>query len=265
MGFKIKLLLAFIFDKLRISDFLLKKLGRKLKNKYIRVVNYHDTKREELGNFKKQIECFKNIYKNISYGEFEKFLMTGELIGNKPGIMLTFDDGLAGNYDYAYKILQKDGMTGYFMVSSDLIGTPGYMTYQQLKEIQSQGHVIGDHTSTHHRMELKDTKEDLEYEILQSKKCLEEKLESTIEIFCWCGGEEQHYTKRAADMVKASGYKYGFMTNSFPITPTNDFFHIQRTNIEANWPMYLVKFQICGLMDWKFKRKRERIDKFLKK
>lgn len=263
MGFKIKLLLAFIFDKLRISNFLFRKLGRKLKNKYIRVVNYHDTKLEESNNLKKQIEYFKSIYKNISYNEFEKFIMTGELEGDKPGIMLTFDDGLAGNYDCAYGILHEYGMTGYFMVSSDLIDTPGYMTYQQLKEIQNQGHIIGDHTSTHHRMELKDTKGDLEYEILQSKKCLEEKLESTIDIFCWCGGEESHYTKKAADMVKASGYRYGFMTNSFPVVKNNNPFHIQRINVEDSWPIYLVKFQICGFMDWKFRKKRKRIDDLL--
>lgn len=74
MRFKIKLILAFVFDTLGISNFLLKKTGKKLENKYIRVINYHDIKPESLDKFKKQIEFFKQIYENVSYNKFEKFL-----------------------------------------------------------------------------------------------------------------------------------------------------------------------------------------------
>ncbi|MDE5977654.1 MAG: polysaccharide deacetylase family protein [Turicibacter sp.] len=264
MRFRIKLLLAYICDKFGISDLLFNRLGKRLKNRYIRIINYHNTTIENLENFKRQVEFFKRFYKNVSYDEFERFLTSGELTGDMPGIMLTFDDGLIGNYTCAYKVLQEYGMTGYFMVSSELVGSRRYMTYSQLRELKDVGHIIGGHTSTHHRMNLEDTKETLEYEILQSKKVLEKEVGTDINIFCWCGGEESHYTKAAADMIKSSGYIYGFMTNSFPVTKNNDSFQIQRTNVEENWPIYLVKFQVCGFMDWRFRKKRKRVNDLLR-
>jgi peptidoglycan/xylan/chitin deacetylase (PgdA/CDA1 family) len=266
MGFKVKIFLAYIFDKIGISKFLLWRLGRKLENKYIRVINYHNTKIEDADNFRKQISYLKSMFDNISYDEFKEFIDCGKLPGSRPGIMLTFDDGLSGNYDCAYPILQTYEMTGYFMVSSDLIGKNGYMTYPQLRKIKENGHVIGCHTSTHHRMNLDDTEELLNYEIVQSKKKLEENLDGEVEIFCWCGGEEVHYTKNASDMIKAGGYKYSFMTNSFPVIfkgGGSECTKIQRINVESNWPIYLLKFQICGFMDWKLKRKRKRVNDLL--
>ena len=62
-------------------------------------------------------------------------------------------------------------------------------------------------------------------------------------------------------MIKKAGYKYGFMTNSYPLTSDPDRYHIQRINVEDDWPVYLLKFQISGIMDWKFKRKRMRVNK----
>jgi hypothetical protein len=40
--------------------------------------------------------------------------------------------------------------------------------------------------------------------------------------------------------------------------------HIQRINVEDNWPIYLVKLQVCGFMDKRFEAKRNRVDSKLK-
>lgn len=177
--------------------------------------------------------------------------------------MLTFDDGIANNYYVAKPLLEEYGFTGYFMCSSDLIGTEGYMSYDQLKDLISNGHIITDHSATHHRMNEDDTEQLLDYEIRESKDKLENELHIPIEIYTWCGGEENHYTKKAYKKIIESGYKYGFMTNSKPVVKGDNPFNIQRINVEAGWPLYLLKFQISGMMDRRFKAKRIRVDKKL--
>lgn len=263
MGFKIKMIIAWIFDLLGISEILLDKLCQKYDNQYIRIVNYHDTSKAFAYNFEKQLKWYTDFFSNISYEEFNAFMSGKKMEKKRPGLMITFDDGYKGNYDVAFPLLEKYGFTGYFMCSSDLVNTDGYMTYKNLSEIVEKGHVIGDHTATHHRMLETDSEELLKYEIMNSKKNLELGSRSKVDIFCWCGGEEEHYTRRAQEMINRSGYKYGFMTNSEPITHETNLMQLQRTNIEDSWTISLVKLQICGFMDKRFEKKRNRVNKKL--
>ena len=82
-----------------------------------------------------------------------------------------------------------------------------------------------------------------------------------VEIFCWCGGEENTYTSEAQKMIKDAGYCYGFMTNSLPVFMDTEKFQIQRSNVEDTWGISLLKFQISGFMDYRFKAKRQRVNK----
>lgn len=241
-----------------ISNLLLKYLNKKTGCDYIRVINYHHVSDSDL--FRKQIKWYKKNFANTDYKQFEDFFCNDGHDLSVPGIVLTFDDGFVDNYTKGVRVLNEEKMTGWFMVSSDLVGKEDYMSWEQLKEMLQYGHVIGDHTATHHRMESKDTDSTLEYEIVQSKRMLEQNLSSEVSIFCWCGGEEQHYTKKAQSYIEKAGFKYSFMTNSDPVLRYTDKLHIQRTNIEDNWPLPLVVFQLCGFMDLKYKRKRERVN-----
>lgn len=261
MGFKIKKIIAWIMNLFLISDLLIAIERRRYRSQYIRVINYHDTQDDRI---LKHIRWLKKHYSNVTYDEFKAFMSGKPLAGHKPGIMLTFDDGLEGNYRTAMSVLNEEKMTGYFMVSSDLIGGKGYMSEAQIKELIKRGHVLGCHTATHHRMDKTDSERTLEYEIRGSKEKLEKMFGIPVEIFCWCGGEEHTYTQEAEKVIEQSGYRYGFMTNSFPVTRETDSFHIQRINVEDSWTIGLMKFQICGLMDKKFQKKRERVNELTK-
>ena len=260
MGFWIKVILAWLLNMFGITDLLLHKLNQKYENQYIRIVNYHNTRIENIHVFERQLRWYKKYFDNMDYRSFENFLQNGRLSAKRPGIMLTFDDGLKGNYEVAKGLLKEYGFTGYFMCSSELIGTGGYMTEIELKELIEDGNVIGSHTATHHRMCETDDIQMLDYEIREAKLSLQDKLEiDNIEIFCWCGGEEEHYTRAAFDKIIESGYKYAFMTNSAPVFWGDDHYMIQRINVEDNWPVFLMKFQISGIMDKRMEKKRRRI------
>jgi hypothetical protein len=119
---------------------------------------------------------------------------------------------------------------------------------------------MGSHTQTHCRLSPDVSKEVLVAEIHGSKKILEETLGHEIHSFCWVGGEEFTYSKQASELVK-NAYKFGFMTNSDAIRPGTNPLQLQRTNIEAENPLSLVRFQLSGAMDIAYTPKRRRVNR----
>ncbi len=252
----VKMIIAWIYAVLGIT-------GRRFRRTYsdpnvIRIVNYHRTPANELKTFAKQLRWYRKVFVNIDYEQFEKF-MNGELTLEKPGVILTFDDGLLNNYEQALPLLERYGFTGWFMVSAGNADGVEYMTYENMQDLLRRGHVIGCHTFTHHRMDEADTEEILEKEITEAGMLLEDMLGKKTDIFCWCGGEENTYTAKAEEKIEQS-YKYGFMTNSDLVHPDTDRYHLQRTNVEARWPLSLAQFQLAGFMDDMYKEKRERVN-----
>ena len=270
LGFTIKKILAVFFEVTGLNSLMLSLLNRKYGNNYIRIVNYHSVPEKYHSQFEGQILWFLKHFECCDKEKLVRFL-SGELrFSEKPGVIFTFDDGFLDNYTVVYPVLKKLGAVGMFMVSPDLIGKShagtqnmDYMSASQIRELAKEHHEICSHTSSHHRMNSSDTSEVLKYEIVRSREEIETFLAQKIDIFCWCGGEEDTYTPEAASLIRQH-YRYGMMTNSFPITPDTDPYQLDRSNIEASWPMPLVKFQITGFLDWKLKTKRERVHQLTK-
>lgn len=256
----IKIFVSRVLDILGILNLLNSFILRKRNT--IRVINYHRTPINEIKTFENQLKYYKNHYVNVNY-EFFKEFKNGKVTLPKQGLIITFDDGLLDNYIYALPLLEKYGFTGYFLVSTGKIGKEKYMDYNQLKDLINRNHVVGCHTYTHHRMNENDKKEILDFEIVQSKEEIEKNINKPVDIFCWCGGEEDTYTINAQKYIEKN-YKYSFMTNSELLNVDTNNYFIQRTNIEARWPISLVKFQLSGIMDYLYKGKRERVNRLLR-
>jgi len=110
----------------------------------------------------------KNNYKTIGSLELYNLLKKGGNPSQKT-IMLTFDDGTYGQYQYAFPILKKYGLTGTFYVISNRssIGKTSI-----LKEMAQAGMEIASHSATHPNfVNLKDL-DQLTYEIYSSKSML---------------------------------------------------------------------------------------------
>jgi peptidoglycan/xylan/chitin deacetylase (PgdA/CDA1 family) len=67
------------------------------------------------------------------------------------GVLLTFDDGQVSNHHHATRILAQRGLQAVFFVTSDFIGggRPHFCSWEQLREMDGQGMVIGSHGRTH--------------------------------------------------------------------------------------------------------------------
>ncbi len=64
-------------------------------------------------------------------------------------VAITFDDGDAGVYDYALSVLVARGMTATFFITTSWVGTPGFVSWNQLREMKAAGMSIQSHTHSH--------------------------------------------------------------------------------------------------------------------
>ena len=64
-------------------------------------------------------------------------------------VVFTFDDGGVSFFTKAAPILEKYGFKGVFFISTKHIGTPGFLTTEQVRELERRGHIIGSHSHSH--------------------------------------------------------------------------------------------------------------------
>lgn len=67
----------------------------------------------------------------------------------EPCWLITFDDGGSSGYDPIAGILESVGWRGHFLVTTDYIGRPGFLSAGQIRELRRRGHIIGSHSCSH--------------------------------------------------------------------------------------------------------------------
>jgi peptidoglycan/xylan/chitin deacetylase (PgdA/CDA1 family) len=260
---------------------------RRYGNRYVRAVNYHGTPTSSVRNLEEQIRFYQQHFVCCGPEELRSLLDGQGWRHPKPGLLLSFDDGLRSNYTVAAPLLEAAGFVGWFFVPTALIDSPehsdqpafaakhhiavrelahgdrAFMTWNEVRDLHARGHVIGVHTRHHVRLSASLSPDELEAEIVSAKTDLETQMGQEAHSFCWVGGEDWSYSDGAARAVERAGYRYGFMTNLLPITSQTDPLWLQRTNVEADWSLQAIRFYLSGLMDLAYTRKRRRLSRKL--
>jgi len=153
---------------------------------------------------------------------------------------ITFDDGYVDFYKNAYPILRQHSYPSTVFVVSGLAGKENawdqvnesinkpLMDWEQLREINKNGVEIGSHTRTHPELTRISTVEQND-EIAGSKKDLEERLNRTLNTFCYPGGD---YNPQVKEMVKNAGYHCAVTTRRGHVEKGNDPFALRRIPIK---------------------------------
>jgi peptidoglycan/xylan/chitin deacetylase (PgdA/CDA1 family) len=66
----------------------------------------------------------------------------------RPAPLLTFDDGGISGMTAA-DVMERHGLTGFFFVTVNYLGAPGFLTPRHLRELRQRGHIIGSHSCSH--------------------------------------------------------------------------------------------------------------------
>jgi peptidoglycan/xylan/chitin deacetylase (PgdA/CDA1 family) len=168
----------------------------------------------------------KEVFFDVTYKEFEEHLQlihsnglnpismdqliahlrTGVPLPEKP-ILLTFDDGYGGHYEFVYPLLKKYGYPAVFSIYTANIGQNtgrSHVTWEQLRQMAADPLIaIAAHSLTHPAdlRELPDDK--LQAEVVGSKQLLQSELGIPIRYFTYPEGK---YDQRVAKSVQSAGY-----------------------------------------------------------
>jgi len=98
--------------------------------------------------FKQQIKIIRNLkYNFYNPKDLKKNFYTPKV---EKKILITIDDAFSSFYEVAWPYLRKEKIPFILFVSTEAVGKSGYMTWNQIKELEKEATVyIGNHSHTH--------------------------------------------------------------------------------------------------------------------
>lgn len=126
-------------------------------------------------------------------------------------VLLTFDDGGVSAYDRVAELLESKGWRGHFFVTTSRIGTKGFLSGRQVRQLAEAGHVIGSHSHTHPPRMSACGDSELAEEWLRSRSILEDLTGAPVHTASVPGG---YYSPRVA--IEASGAGIEILFTSEP-------------------------------------------------
>lgn len=144
-----------------------------------------------------------NGYQTITLSQAVELLTGHYDTSNK--VVLSFDDGYLTFYSHAWPVLKEFEQVATIFIISNLVGTPEYLTWQQIKFLDSNGIEIGGHTRTHPLLPTLTTLNS-NVEIVQGKKDIDAQLGKSIKTFCYPTGK---YNSQVIQQVNGAGYVAG--------------------------------------------------------
>lgn len=196
--------------------------------------------------FKEQMEYLQEQgYKTISFMDFVRAKKYGEKIPEK-SVILTFDDGYEDNYTEVMPILAGYGMKGTVFIISNRVGVEGYLTWEQLKEMQTANIELGGHTANHLPLASLPPQK-IDDELRLSKLLMEWNGLQTIYFFSYPNGS---YNDTVIEDLRKNGYLTAVTGTPGVNTFATDPYRLQRT--------YIPRSKL-GLLDFKLRLLKSRL------
>ncbi len=179
--------------------------------------------------FVKQIEMIKNS--NYEFYDIQKFIDNFNEPKNEKKILITIDDAFSSFYEIAWPFLKENKIPFILFVSTEPVGNNGYMTWDQIREVEKESFAyIGHHSHTHDYLIEKSDDEFINDIEIASKFFLRE-LGYIPNLFSYPFGE---YSKFMKDYV-AENFSFAFGQHSGVIDLNKDKFELPRFPINENY------------------------------
>ena len=150
---------------------------------------------------------------------------------NQKKILITIDDGFESFYKEAWPYLKANSIPFILFISTEPVGRNGYMTWDQILEIEnSKLGIIGHHSHTHEYL-IDMTNADFINDIETASKIFKEKLGYVPSIFSYPFGE---YSKFMKDYI-SNKFTLAFGQHSGVIDLNKDKFELPRFPINEKY------------------------------
>lgn len=167
------------------------------KDTFGKIIYYHDVSRKYT-NQGTPIELFK---KHMALLHKKGFEIVSEIPSKNKEVMICFDDGWRGVWDYRQYFIDKGIHPTVFLIV-DFIGKEGYLSKHEILKLQSYGFKFQGHTYSHKNV-TEVFGDELQRELVESRIVLSNLLNHKVDEFCFPRGE---YSDDLVRKALYSGY-----------------------------------------------------------
>jgi peptidoglycan/xylan/chitin deacetylase (PgdA/CDA1 family) len=199
-----------------------------------------------------------NGYNACSLAQAIDQLRSGTDAAYKP-VVITFDDGYSDFYREAFPILNRYGFSATVFLPTAYIGdsptqfkNKDCLTWAEVRELSHHGMLFGSHTVTHPQLRELSLAE-INHELVNSKKTIEEKLGSAVDSFAYPFAFPQtdpEFKKMLRDSLRQAGYQNGVCTIVGRANSSSEPLFMERLPVNSCDDSALFKAKLRGAYDW---------------
>ena len=179
--------------------------------------------------FKEHIDIIRKS--NFDFHNPNNFDEQFNIPKSKKEILITIDDAFESFYTEAWPYLKENKIPFILFVSTEPVGKRGYMTWEQIKEVESNDFAyIGHHSHTHEYL-IDVSNDDFILDIETANKIFLRELGYVPSLFSYPFGE---YSKFMKDYI-SKNFKYAFGQHSGVIDLNKDKFELPRFPINEKY------------------------------
>ncbi len=178
-------------------------------------------------DFRRQMQWIKESgYRGLSVSEALQY-------PSDRCLCITFDDGCETDLIAAAPVLREFGFRATFYATAGFVGTPGYLSIEQVRELDRAGFEIGCHSMTHPY--LSDLGEvEMKHEIMDAKLRLEDIVGHRIDHFALPGGR---YNSQTLEMARSAGFRSVATSLFHANSPNTSPYKLGRVAIHRDTPL----------------------------
>ena len=197
----------------------------------LRVVNWHTTPAGDARALRDRLRDLQRRWDAIDLAGLDS-LFDGERRG-RPAFVPVFYEGYAEHVTVAAEVCSELGLVGWFAVCTGFVSCPVpeqetfarshwialgphqqdaerlAMTWDEVAEL-ARDHVVFPHTASHDGIAETVTDEDLQREVVDPKRAVDDRCGQDSAAFAWMGGTPWGTSVRHDAAVSGAGYRYVF-------------------------------------------------------
>ena len=179
--------------------------------------------------FLKQIQLIKDL--NYSFIHPEDFEKNFNIPKKQKKILITVDDAFQSFYEVAWPFLKENRIPFILFVSTKPVGNRGYMTWEQIREVEKEKFAVIGHHSHSHEYLIDKTNEDFEEDTETANRIFNEKIGYVPSLFSYPFGEYSEFMRNYI----SKKFTYAFGQHSGVIDVNKEKFQLPRFPINENY------------------------------